>query len=58
MGATELGVACHATGDYSNVLKCKPPMCISEQSANHYVDALEAVLRERCGAGVGAHAKL
>ena len=54
----ELGVACHATGDYSNVLKCKPPLCMSIESANHYADALEVVLQERCGPGVISKAKL
>ncbi len=45
----ELGVACHATGDYSNVLKCKPPMCITVRSADFFVDALDVVMRERAG---------
>ena len=54
----ELGVACHATGDYSNVLKCKPPLCITRASADFFVDALDQVLRERvscCNKPVHAH---
>ncbi len=35
-----LGVACHATGDYSNVLKCKPPLTITLRAAEHYARAL------------------
>ena len=40
----ELGVIEHATGDYSNVLKVKPPLCITEQSADFFVDRLDEVL--------------
>ena len=40
----ELGVIDHATGDYSNVLKVKPPLCISHASADFFVDQLDAVL--------------
>ena len=55
--ATELaGAVCEAllghgcvvqpTGDHKNVLKLKPPMCITAASADHVVDALDHVLSE------------
>jgi 4-aminobutyrate aminotransferase-like enzyme len=37
----ELGVICHSTGDYSNVLKVKPPLCLSFASADHLIRALD-----------------
>ena len=40
----ERGVVCHGTGDYSNVLKVKPPLCLSIADADHFVDSLEHVL--------------
>lgn len=40
----ELGVICHNTGDYSNVLKVKPPLCISLASANFFLTALRQAL--------------
>ncbi len=40
----ELGVIEHATGDHSNVLKVKPPLCITEQSADFFFDRLDEVL--------------
>ena len=40
----ELGVIDHATGDYSNVLKIKPPLCITQDSADFFVDRLDEVL--------------
>ena len=40
----ELGVIDHATGDYSNVLKVKPPLCITQSSAGYFVDCLDEVL--------------
>ncbi|MCD5355043.1 aminotransferase [Kineosporia mesophila] len=40
-----LGVFMQPTGDHQNVLKIKPPLCLSEQSATYFVDALERVLR-------------
>ena len=40
----ELGVIEHATGDYSNVLKVKPPLCITQGSADFFVDRLDEVL--------------
>ena len=34
------------TGDYSNVLKVKPPLCITQSSADFFVDRLDEVLTE------------
>ena len=36
----------HATGDFSNVLKVKPPLCITSESADFFVDRLDQVLTE------------
>ncbi len=41
----ELGVIVQPTGDRQNVLKMKPPMCITAQSADFFVDMFERVLR-------------
>lgn len=41
----ELGVICHNTGDYSNVLKVKPPLCLSKEDADFIVTALDITLR-------------
>ena len=40
----ELGVIVQPTGDRQNVLKVKPPMCISRESADFFVDMLDRVL--------------
>jgi 4-aminobutyrate aminotransferase-like enzyme len=40
----ELGVIEHATGDHSNVLKVKPPLCITPESADFYLERLDEVL--------------
>ncbi|MGY4712173.1 aminotransferase [Mycolicibacterium sp. CBM1] len=40
----ELGVIVQPTGDRQNVLKVKPPMCISRESADFFVDTLDRVL--------------
>ncbi len=40
----ELGVIVQPTGDRKNVLKVKPPMCISRESADFFVDMLDRVL--------------
>lgn len=40
----ELGVIEHATGDHSNVLKVKPPLCITQERADFFVDRLDEVL--------------
>ncbi|GAA3621824.1 aminotransferase [Microlunatus ginsengisoli] len=42
----ELGVIEHATGDHSNVLKVKPPLCITVESVDFFVDRLDQVLTE------------
>ena len=42
----ELGVVVQPTGDRMNVLKIKPPMCISESSAAFFVRTLDRVLEE------------
>jgi len=42
----ELGVIVQPTGDYMNVLKLKPPLCIDEQGADQFVDALAVALHE------------
>jgi len=41
----ELGVIVQPTGDRQNVLKMKPPMCITRESADYFVDMFERVLR-------------
>ena len=41
----ELGVIVQPTGDHQNVLKMKPPMCLSVASADFFVDMLDRVLR-------------
>jgi 4-aminobutyrate aminotransferase-like enzyme/Ser/Thr protein kinase RdoA (MazF antagonist) len=42
----ELGVIIQPTGDHSNILKTKPPLCIDAESADFYVDTLDRVLTE------------
>ncbi|MEI7742429.1 MAG: aminotransferase class III-fold pyridoxal phosphate-dependent enzyme [Chloroflexota bacterium] len=42
----ELGVICQPTGDGNNVLKVKPPLCITVESADVVVEALEQALSE------------
>ena len=42
----ELGVIEHATGDHSNVLKVKPPLCLTIDSADFFVDRLDQVLTD------------
>jgi 4-aminobutyrate aminotransferase-like enzyme len=32
------------TGDYQNVLKIKPPLVVTQESADYFVDMLEHVL--------------
>lgn len=41
----DLGVLSQPTGDHSNVLKVKPPLCLTERSADLFVDALDDTLR-------------
>lgn len=42
----ELGVVVQPTGERNNVLKIKPPMCLSLDDADFFVDQLATVLRE------------
>ncbi len=37
------------TGDYANVLKIKPPLCLTEADADYVVAQLRRVLEERAG---------
>lgn len=41
----DLGVICHNTGDYSNVLKVKPPLYFSREDADFFVKALDITLQ-------------
>eukprot|EP01039_Chlorochromonas_danica_P005586 gene5586-6149_t len=41
----ELGVIDHNTGDYSNVLKVKPPLYFSHEDADFFVEALDIALQ-------------
>lgn len=40
----ELGVIMQPTGDHQNVLKIKPPLCITRESADYFTDSLQRVL--------------
>ena len=40
----ELGVIMQPTGDHQNVLKIKPPLCVTRESADYFADALARVL--------------
>jgi 4-aminobutyrate aminotransferase-like enzyme len=40
----ELGVVVQPTGEHLNVLKVKPPMCMTRESADFFVDTLDRVL--------------
>jgi 4-aminobutyrate aminotransferase-like enzyme/Ser/Thr protein kinase RdoA (MazF antagonist) len=42
----ELGCIVQPASERSNVLKAKPPMCLSRESADFFVDALETTLRD------------
>jgi len=42
----ELGVIVQPTGDHGNVLKVKPPLCITESDADVFVIALDRALRD------------
>jgi 4-aminobutyrate aminotransferase-like enzyme/Ser/Thr protein kinase RdoA (MazF antagonist) len=42
----ELGVIVQPTGDHGNVLKVKPPLCVTESDAELFVVALDRTLRE------------
>ena len=42
----ELGVVVQPTSDHHNVLKVKPPLCLTQDSADFFVDCLERVMSE------------
>ncbi len=42
----ELGVIIQPTGDGNNVLKVKPPLCLTRESADHVIAALDRTLDE------------
>ncbi|WP_027488852.1 aminotransferase [Allorhizobium undicola] len=42
----DFGVIMQPTGDHLNVLKIKPPLCLSYESANYFVQMLDRVLSE------------
>ncbi|GAJ94400.1 aminotransferase [Rhizobium rhizogenes] len=42
----DLGVIMQPTGDHLNVLKIKPPLCLSSESADFFVKALEKALED------------
>jgi 4-aminobutyrate aminotransferase-like enzyme len=44
----ELGVVVQPTGDRQCVLKLKPPMCLTRESADFFVDTLDRVLSRGC----------
>jgi 4-aminobutyrate aminotransferase-like enzyme/Ser/Thr protein kinase RdoA (MazF antagonist) len=40
----ELGIIMQPTGDHLNVLKIKPPLCVTRESVDYFVDGLNRVL--------------
>lgn len=44
----ELGCLVQPTGLHGNVLKIKPPLCLTASDADHFVAAVDQVLGERC----------
>jgi 4-aminobutyrate aminotransferase-like enzyme len=42
----DLGVIMQPTGDHLNVLKIKPPLCLSIESADFFVKSLERAFEE------------
>lgn len=42
----ELGCVVQPTGERANVLKMKPPMTLTAEAADHFLAALELVLRD------------
>ncbi len=42
----DLGILMQPTGDHLNVLKIKPPLCLSVESADFFVDMLDRVLTD------------
>jgi 4-aminobutyrate aminotransferase-like enzyme len=41
-------VVIQPTGDRQNVLKLKPPMCLTRESADFFADTLDRVLSRGC----------
>ena len=41
----QMGIICHNTGDYSNVLKVKPPLCFSNENADYFANVLELCIQ-------------
>lgn len=41
----ELGVIMQPTGDYQNVFKIKPPLCVTVESADYFAEQVERVLQ-------------
>jgi 4-aminobutyrate aminotransferase-like enzyme len=42
--SSSMGVIMQPTGDIQNVLKIKPPLCVSRESVDYVADSLERVL--------------
>lgn len=42
----DLGILMQPTGDHLNVLKIKPPLCLSVESADYFADMLDRVLTD------------
>ncbi|HET9102587.1 MAG TPA: aminotransferase [Solirubrobacteraceae bacterium] len=42
----ELGVIVQPTGDHGNVLKVKPPLCVTTDDADHFAESLDRALGE------------
>ena len=40
----EHGIIMQPTGDHLNVLKIKPPLCVTKESVDYFVDGLDRVL--------------
>ena len=45
----ELGIVCQPAGARSNVLKMKPPLCLSLKSASFVADQIEVIMRDGWG---------
>jgi 4-aminobutyrate aminotransferase-like enzyme len=42
----DFGILMQPTGDHLNVLKIKPPLCLSRDSADFFADMLDRVLTD------------
>lgn|GEM_PF-6479591 len=42
----KLSVIMQPTGDHLNIFKIKPPLCLTKESSDYFVDTLDAVLGE------------